>query len=267
MNLWYKILSFFRTLFGYYDGGGRQIFKSESDLDLWRCTFHDNFEINELNRKKWRKKHHWGKGLSKEALQWYDDDHILIDRGICRLKITREHEGVDKRIFRSGMITTGPYDKWDGPRLFEQLYGYFEIRCKVPKGNGFWSAFWLYADLPEIDIMEIGGSKTNCLRSAYHYGKSYKPKDHKVKGIKVHIPDASKGYHTYGVDWEPNKLTYYFDGYPIGIIKGNFICKYPRYIIINLGIAYPGVFGETLNENTQFPSYLNIDYVKVFKRK
>ena len=27
--------------------------------------------------------------------------------------------------------------------LFEQKYGYFEIRCVLPKGVGMWASFWM----------------------------------------------------------------------------------------------------------------------------
>ncbi len=266
MKNWYKILSFFRTLFGLYQGKGRRLFKTGGDLDLWRMTFHDDFSKDKLDKTKWNTRFSFGRTDVHQNLQWYYDSQISIKDGICHLVASRNYEMKDQRKFRSAMLSTGPENKWDGPKTFEQLYGYFEIRCKVPKGAGFWPAFWLYNGLPEIDIMEMGGSKTKYLRSAYHYGDSYSAKDITSQGIKVRIPDASKNYHTYGVDWEPNKLTYYFDGYPIWVVKSDFVCDKPRFIIINLAISYPGVFGETVNKNTVFPSSFDLDYVKVFKR-
>ncbi len=261
MKNWYKILSFFRTIFGLYNGSPRIVYGSK-----WDLTFYDHFEGDELDKTIWRTKFSYGRTDVYQNLQWYDDSNIEIKDGICRLKAERSLDVKDKRLFRSAMLSTGPDKKWSGPKTFEQLYGYFEIKCKIPKGAGFWPAFWLYNGLPEIDIMEMGGSKLRSLRCAYHYGKSYDAKDIKSQGTHVRIPDASKDFHTYGVDWEPNKLTYYFDGYPIWVVKGDFVCDKPRFIYINLAISYPGVFGETVNKNTKFPSYFDIDYIKVYKR-
>lgn len=261
MKNWYKILSFFRTVFGLYKGKGLEIDKSK-----WILTFYDHFENPYLNKMKWRTNFHTGKTDPNQNMQWYDNKQISFISSVCNLVVCKSHTGKDERLFRSSMINTGPLSKWSGPRTFEQKYGYFEIGCKVPKGAGLWPAFWLYDGLPEIDIMEIGGSKTNRLRVAYHYGKSYKGGELISQGNKLYIPDASKRYHTYGVDWEPNKLTYYFDGYPVWVVKGDFVCKKKRYMIINLAVSYPGIFGETVNKDTSFPSYFNIDYVKVYKR-
>ena len=35
--------------------------------------------------------------------------------------------------------------------------GYFEIRCKVNAGSGYWSAFWLQADSPYTASVSKGG--------------------------------------------------------------------------------------------------------------
>lgn len=49
--------------------------------------------------------------------------------------------------------------------------------------------------------------------------------------------DASTGYHTYGFDWQPNKITWYVDGKVVHTATSN-IPKTPGKIMMN---AWPGI--------------------------
>ena len=51
--------------------------------------------------------------------------------------------------YSCGLCTTG---------LFEQTYGYFEVRCILPKGVGMWSALWM---LPQDFSHTIGNGGTD----------------------------------------------------------------------------------------------------------
>ena len=66
--------------------------------------------------------------------------------------------------------------------LADWLYGRFEMRAKLPTGQGLWPAFWMlpsdnvygvWAASGEIDIMEILGSQPNKLYGTIHYGGTF----------------------------------------------------------------------------------------------
>ena len=65
----------------------------------------------------------------------------------------------DGLTYTSGMITTRT--------SLDQLYGYFEIRAKLPVGQGFWPSFWLVRSdgvwPPEIDVMEASSNDPHML--------------------------------------------------------------------------------------------------------
>lgn len=64
------------------------------------------------------------------------------------------------------------------------------------------------------------------------------------------------GWHTYGVDWEPGSVTYYYDGHQVGQITSGVISA-PMYLILN--DAVPG--GGYIHA----PSTMKVDYVRVWR--
>lgn len=91
-------------------------------------------------------------------------------------------------------------------------YGYYETSMQAIKNDGVVSSFFTYTGpsdnnpWDEIDI-EILGKDTTKVQFNYY-----------TNGIGNHEYmynlgfDASEGYHTYGFDWQPDKITWYVDG-------------------------------------------------------
>ena len=107
--------------------------------------------------------------------------------------------------YTSGQINTS--------QSFSQLYGFFEMRAQLPAGQGTWPAFWLLPENgswpPEIDAMEMLGNNPTVYYTSVHSGTASNEVN---AGQADTVANTSTGYHTYGVDWEPDHLTYYFDG-------------------------------------------------------
>lgn len=162
--------------------------------------------------------------------------------------------------YTSGMVNTF--------HSFSQTYGYFEMRAELPAGQGFWPAFWLLpADgswPPEIDVMEMLGHDPGTLYTTVHsLAPGQTPGNHTMsQGISA-VADMSGGYHTYGVDWQPDTLTFYFDGQeiyrtptPAGLDK-------PMYMIANLAVG--GSWPGDADASTPFPAQMNIDYMRAYQ--
>ena len=119
------------------------------------------------------------------------------------------------------------------------------MEAKLPKGKGVWPGFWLLSmsgeSRPEIDIMEAypggvepwGAPDADGVPSARMYGVTLwrDAKDH-AGFAKVSTPDLSKSFHRYGVKWEPNKVTFYFDGREV--YSANAKISDPMFIILSL---------------------------------
>ena len=116
-------------------------------------------------------------------------------------------------------------------------YGYYETSMQSIKNDGVVSSFFTYTgpsdDNPwdEIDIEILGKDTTKVQLNYYTNGKG----NHE-KMIDLGF-DASEGYHTYGFDWQPNKITWYVDGKKVYEATDN-IPSTPGKIMMN---AWPGL--------------------------
>ena len=141
---------------------------------------------------------------------------------------------------------------------FSQTYGYFEMRAELPAGQGFWPAFWLMpmdgSWPPELDIMEALGQNPTELVTTSHSAYAG------MESLWTQVPDMTAGYHTYGVDWEPDYITWYFDGKAVYQIATPADMNKPMYIIANLAVGgnWPGP------ANGYSSAQFEIDYIRAY---
>jgi len=213
-----------------------------------------------------------GTGQNGEQEYYTNGNNAAMD-GQGHLVMTARKESVGGRDYTSHRMNTG------GKFTFQ--YGHVEARVKVPKGQGFWPAFWMMgADFltgrpwpynGEVDIMEILGKDTFTGYSTLHapmynggngYGQSYKA----AGGA-----DLSADFHTYAADWDSKGIRFYLDNTlvfnaskdTVENTKGAWIYDHPFYVILNLAVGgdWPGAVDAT----TPFPSQMLVDYVRVYQ--
>ena len=184
-----------------------------------------------------------------------------------------------KKSYTSGRIST--------QNLKTFTYGRFEVRAKVPNGQGYLPAFWLmandenvYGQWPrcgEIDCMEVMGQDTNKLYGTIHYGNPH-AESQGTYTIKDGEKSFSDGFHTFTCDWEPGKITWYVDGIKYheesnwhSTTEGQGTLTYPApfdqpfYIILNLAVG--GSWVGNPNEETSFVNNpFVVDYVRVYQK-
>lgn len=146
---------------------------------------------------------------------------------------------------------------------FAQTYGYFEIRAKLPAGQGLHEAFWLLpvdgSWPPELDIMEQKGSDpTKVINVAHAIDGGQKISYSK----QLTVPTATTEFHTYGLDWEPDYLTWYIDGVATLTMPTWPGMDKPMYMIANIGGG--GTWSGDPNSTTPFPATMEIDYIRAF---
>jgi beta-glucanase (GH16 family) len=144
-------------------------------------------------------------------------------------------------------------------------YGYFEMRAQLPAGRGLWSAFWMVSKTrkwpPEIDCFEVLGDKPTVM-----YGSTHDLVDGQdvARTTSISVADTSTAFHVYGVDWQPSRLVYYFDGQPVLSYPTLADMSTPMYIIVTLAVGAKGSWPGPPSANTKFPAVMLIDYVRAY---
>jgi len=270
-------------------------------LDLandYQLMFNDEFAGSSLDASKWNTHFLWGPYLPINNEEQYYVDALGSDAGgespfsIANgvLSITAKSAsdptsfpipgslpGVNDSIWtafpsfqnNSGYVapsyTSGILTSYDS---FKFAHGYAEIRAKIPEGDGLWPAFWLLngyyvGPQPEIDIMEVRGENPGEIVHSYHY----QAPGLVSQSFTTQHPDAlsnyADGFHTYGVRWEPGKITWYVDGTAVHTIESDSVAYQVMYVIANLAVG--GDFNYAATDPSLFPASFDIDYIRVYQ--
>ena len=210
-----------------------------------------------------------GDGWGNQELQYYTDrsENVRVENGF--LVITAKEESFEGANYTSGrLITKGKFD---------QQYGRFEARIRLPYGQGMWPAFWLlgsnidqvgWPQCGEIDILENAGARPTIVSSALH-GPGYSGGQPILKEFDFVNDRVDTRFHIYGVEWSPDEINFYVDDklYHTATpndVTGEWVFNNgPFYILINLAVG--GVFDGPPNEETVFPQSMIVDYVRVYQ--
>lgn len=163
---------------------------------------------------------------------------------------------------------------------FEVAYGRVEARVKVPSGAGYWPAFWMlgtnidqvgWPQTGEIDIMENVGRLPNQVFGTIH-GPGYSGGD--SYGNTYDFPNpVSDGYHTFAVEWQPDRIVWYVDGIKYheatpndAFLQGKeWVYNHPFYMLLNVAVG--GNFGGQVGADTVFPQSTLVDYVRIYQAR
>lgn len=231
--------------------------------------FSDGFDGPQLDSSKWTTCYHWAEKLNgilscatKNELQLFQPDNVTLENGIVRLRVEKESAKVKaydrEHDYTSGMITT--FNK------FQFKYGYAEVRARMPQGRGFLSAFWtMPIDKtwpPEIDVIEVLGQDPAMAHLTLHFPKNgEKWKDDKDGG-KFRGSDLSAEFNTFAAKWDETGVIWYVNG--VERHRTDKSPNEPMYLLATLALG--GHWAGPPDEQTPFPAYMDIDYIRVYQR-
>jgi hypothetical protein len=286
----------------------------ECNYDPWIIVFEDEFEKEELDFSKWTLPFQCvirNFSFSHEK-QWYANKdpntsipyshNIVIENGLLKLTAQKENPAIQGSYisdFSTNTLTVSTesfkYSSAEIDSRYKFGYGKFEIRCKIPKGKGFWPAFWMYGENSEkvnneIDVFEFWDESTTDHNMTQHYNG-------KKCMIDYNGPDYSLDFHVFTVEWDNYKIVWSEDGdikrtttkfinlfgqildcnsvsEGVPYMLNRIFPRDPMNIIANLAIEHSVSDDNEIVENsdiapnltTPFPSSLEIDYIRYYKK-
>lgn len=239
----------------------------------YNLVFSDEFKSGSLDPSKWDSKYRWGPNfVVNNESQYYVDQLSNPDFGHQPFQFDGEHliitaiptpdylrSSAAGQPYLSGAMTT--YNR------FRMRYGYIEMRARLPAGKGLWPAFWMLhqrndGTRPEIDIVEyIGDQRTTAFHTYHWYENNSWLRS--TPTFTAPGPDYSQDFHTYGVRWEPGRITWYIDGIERNSFSGSSVASEDMYILLNLALG--GSWAGKPNGSTPFPARMVVDYVRAYQ--
>ncbi|MDR3313931.1 MAG: glycoside hydrolase family 16 protein [Oscillospiraceae bacterium] len=242
-------------------------------LSQFELVWSDEFDGTELNRANWNG--HNGDVGPRRGGYW--------DIGMCTVRDGALH-------IASAYLEEGPsggpagyYTAGIDTRLtYAQQYGYFEVRCQLPKGQGLWSAFWLLTDgMANEDGTGLDGAEIDIFESPYYVKQDWWLRNAVSCAVHFdgygdalqskHVGDyfVSKPYdsfHTYGLEWNEDGYTYYIDGRKAGCSTFGGAAQVPEFLILSVEHETGGWAGD-VGANTEPLTDFVVDYVRAYQYK
>jgi Glycosyl hydrolases family 16 len=145
-----------------------------------------------------------------------------------------------------------------------RTYGRWEFRARTEKGRGFGSAILLWPDSErfpedgEIDIMEVPSETRDRAHFVVHFGSQ-----NKLYG--THVEDDFSEWHTFAVDWLPDRIVWYVDGVErFRVTDRNIIPRAPMHLAVQFDQGPKKDWIQAPDASTPAAFSLQVDWLRVY---
>lgn len=242
----------------------------------WELVWHDEFDGTSIDLNKWEYEVN-AQGGGNNELQYYTNrsENSFIENGNLVIQALKENytgpEGT--REYTSARLRTLRKGDWK--------YGRFDIKAKLPFGQGIWPAIWMmpseskyggWAASGEIDILELLGHESNKVYGTLHYGGQWPAHVHTGKSYTLSQGTFADEFHLFTIEWDTTQFRWYVDGifYQSQTQWHTANAPYPapfdQYFHLILNVAVGGNWPGNPDNTTVFPQMMIVDYVRVFKK-
>jgi beta-glucanase (GH16 family) len=210
----------------------------------WELVWQDEFVGEQIDPRNWELESNcWGGGNQEQQCYTARLDrkrgaNAFLADGLLHIVARREYRKGPATPEGTGRVmATLPYTsaRLRTKHRREWTFGRFEIRAKLPRGQGSWPAIWMlptdsphgrWAASGEIDIMEAvnlgarsdapgvaDGTPETRVHGTLHYGRVAPGNVH--SGTFHRLPDDASpadDFHVYALEWEEGEIRWYVDG-------------------------------------------------------
>jgi beta-glucanase (GH16 family) len=216
-----------------------------------------------------------GHGWGNDELQYYTDtvDNASLDgNGNLAITVRRSAPGLRDRRFGGRGYTSARLVTKDRVAF---SYGLVRTRIRLPRGRGLWPAFWMLGQdidhvgwprCGEIDVMENFGVEPGLVHGTVH-GPGYAGQ----AGITTQHDARTRlgdDFHVYSVQWEPDRIRWYFDDELYGTVtpadlRGKpWVFDHDFFLLLNVAVG--GTFSQRPDDTLDLPQSMLVDYVRVY---
>lgn len=264
------------------------------DMSKFTLVWSDEFNGDSLDKTKWgsswwiteRKGGYW-----HEDMVSVKDGNLIIKAQYMETPLENRyyenwHNQIDFDEYKAGWYTADITTQGK----YEQLYGYFEVRCILPAATGMWSAFWMMNDqVVNVDGSGQDGTEVDVFESFYYkdywWGNDCITTGIIYDGYGKEIQNASIGkvfiendpyteYNTYGVEWNKDEYIFYINGVETGRLSAGGVSQNPEYLLLSCefagenGIQHSDRHGTgkiELTPEENWPAEFKVDYVRCYQ--
>lgn len=256
----------------------------------WQLVWSDEFDYEGApDPEKWTPDI-WAARKVNDEDQAYTDrsKNMRVEDGHLIIEAHREDYGDAK--YTSARLHSA--DKGDF------LYGRFEIRAKLPRGQGTWAALWMLPSDPfkyattcqagddwqgsetcdawpksgEIDILEHVGYEMGHVHGTVHNQAYYWINWEQRKG-RILLDDVDTAFHVYSLEWSPERIDIFVDDVHYFTYVNedtgweSWPYDHPFHLIMNIAVG--GAWGRAGGpiDDSVFPQKMFIDWVRVYQQQ
>ncbi len=226
-------------------------------------TFDDEFDGPDLDTTRWWVDPAQDMGPDQPWRRNYKRENVYIEDGALVIRAAAEDPG-----YSTAAIVTG--DKGQ-PHPFEQAFGRFETRMRLPTQPGHGGGFWLWnvsetnidgsgRDGTEIDIFERIWLDDQADQALHWdgYGAEQQSAVQWITGMGL----DDGGWHTIRLDWYPDQYVFFIDGVETWRTSAGGVDQTPNFVILSDEIIN---WGTGPIEDAVLPDYTYYDYVRVWE--
>ncbi|MDR1939514.1 MAG: glycoside hydrolase family 16 protein [Clostridiales bacterium] len=275
----------FNTVLPDFYGAGKGA--ENANQDGWYEVFVDEFDGDSLNADLWAysPERYRTKTLNPahpEYTSYWTRDAVSVNGGNLEIRAEQRPDGR----YTGGIETRKTHIADDGETivtdsmLFEQAFGYFEVRVKFPDEEGLWSAFWLQSeyqrkigndgrDGTEIDVYESGFIRHPKWMGHALLWDGYGTSNSRVSGLRRgYGANLYDGYHTFALKWTPGYYVFYIDGAATWATNDGGVAQVAEFLRLTVEIDEGDGWGPHAQKIGLFKSKASVfyvDYVRVYQ--
>jgi len=243
-------------------------YESPLEYEGYDLVWQDEFEADQLSDDYTFEIGTGSNGWGNNESQYYREENTRLEEGY--LVIQAKEENFQGSEYTSSRIIT------EGKQEFK--YGRFDIRARMPYGQGIWPAIWMlganfrqigWPYCGEIDIMEmIGGQGRERIVHGTVHWQSDDGYASYTNSEDLSDRTLADQFHVFSIIWDENSIQWLIDNEPYGTIDTSpaHLDEFREKFFFIFNVAVGGNWPKYPDDTTEFPQEMWIDYVRVFQQ-